>query len=230
MEPYEVPRGCVILDGKPHECASPVKGVADHGMQFVQGFGARRRMSLTDLIVCHFTADEHDPKTLHRCLLEHKDANGNPQPLGIEFSIHSQPTGPATIYQFCDPAKIDTFDAGAVNARSIGIEGQNFGSGKAFAKGQDRHRYEANINGHGFTFAEFRPSELKAWGDLLDTLTAARRIPRVFPRKPGKLSPEGLARFKGVLGHYHVSGIKHDPGPQLFAYLATRGYTASDLQ
>lgn len=215
MEPYEIPRGAVVVDGKVWPCATEVKNWERTSLQFKPPHGARWRKEPADLIVLHFTAGEETPEGLYRVLQE--------RGLGIEFSIID-----GVIYQHCDPTKVDTFDAGSVNRRSIGIEIRNCGVAPLPKKAADRGTYEATVNGHKFTFAKFYGPDLKAMADLCDTLTEAGRIPRVYPTKPALLTPEGLARFKGVLGHFHVSSIKIDPGLQPFEYLKARGYTGKD--
>jgi len=62
--------------------------------------------------------------------------------------------------------------------------------------------------------------------DSLAKLSAAlcRALPRILPDAPraangevrkGVLSPDELAKFRGILGHYHVTEDKIDPGPAM---------------
>jgi N-acetyl-anhydromuramyl-L-alanine amidase AmpD len=217
MEPYEIPRGCITISGKPVECASPVRGIEEHGMQFRPGRGARKRMALPNLIILHHTGGEGDAAGVFRVL--------NERGLGIEYVIDRE----GVIWEMCDPAKVDSFDSGNLNSRSVGIEIISCGVAPLPKSAQDRGTYEATINGHGFTFAKYYGCQLKAMADLCDSLTAGLRIPRVFATRPGLLPPDGLARFRGVMGHYQGSAIKCDPGPEPFAYLRDRGYAPSDF-
>ena len=56
------------------------------------------------------------------------------------------------------------------------------------------------------------------------TATLCRVLPRIRPDvprdargavRPGRLEDAELAAFSGVVGHYHVSNTKVDPGPAL---------------
>lgn len=217
MDPYEVPRGLITISGKPVPCASVVRTIREHGMQFVVGRGARKRTATPNLIVLHHTAGEGDAAGVYRTL--------NEKGLGIEYVIDRE----GLIWEMADPAKIDTYDAGNVNARSVGIEIISCGLAPLPKRAQDRGTYAATISGYGFTFAKFYPVQLQAMADLCDSLTLGLRIPRVYATKPGLLAPEILAKFKGIIGHFHCNGIKNDPGTQPFEYLQQRGYAPSDL-
>lgn len=76
------------------------------------------------------------------------------------------------------------------------------------------------IHGRELVQYDFTPQQYAALGRL--TATLCRVLPRirpVFPREPdGRVAPrvlsaEELARFGGVLGHYHLTEAKIDPGP-----------------
>lgn len=217
MEPFEIPRGRITISGKPVPCASEVRNIEKHGMQFRVGRGARKRVETPNLIVLHHTADEHDAAGVFRVL--------NERMLGIEYVIDRE----GVIWEMADPARVDTFDAGNINARSVGIEIVSCGMVPLFKRALDRGTYEANINGQDFTYAKFYGPQLKAMADLCDSLTLGLRIPRVFATRPGVLSPDVLKRFRGIIGHYQASSIKPDPGPQPFEYLRSRGYAPSEF-
>lgn len=216
MDPYEIPRGAVIVSGKPYPCAARVKGWKETGLEFRPGRGARKRQALPNLIVLHHTGGEGDAAGVYRVL--------NERGLGIEFVIDRE----GVVWQHCDPALVDTFDAGNINARSIGIEMISCGLAPLPKASLDRGTYSAKINGHEFTFAKFYEKQLVAMGALLDTLTLACRIPRVFATAPGLLDPEAMRVHRGVLGHYHASAIKTDPGTQPFDWLRAQGYKAAE--
>lgn len=215
MQPYEVPQGRITISGKPVGCASPVRNIETHGMQFKPGAGARKRLASPNLIVLHHTGGEGDAAGVYRVLQE--------RGLGIEYVIGR--TG--IIWEMADPAKVDTFDAGNVNARSVGIEIISCGLAPLPKTAQDRGTYEARVNGHAFTFAKYYEAQLKAVADLCDSLTTGLRIPRIYATTPGLMAPAVLALFRGVIGHYQCSAIKNDPGTQPFDYLQARGYSAS---
>lgn len=76
------------------------------------------------------------------------------------------------------------------------------------------------IHGRRYLQYDFTPQQYAALGKL--TATLCRVLPRIkpqFPREPdGRIAtrvltdPE-LARFSGILGHYHLTTDKIDPGP-----------------
>lgn len=220
MIPYEVPRGSVIVGGKSWPCASEVRGVADHGMEFKPGHGARKRLTLPRFIALHYTADELEAPNLFAALLNRK-----PDPLGVEFAVDRE----GVIWQFCDPAQIDTFDLGKYNSVSVGIEITSCGRAPLKGKGIDRGTYVDTIGGERITFASFYLRQSKATLDLVDTLAEAFQIPRVVATDKRLLTPAEIDAFHGVLGHYHVSADKRDPGTQILSDLVGHGYKERTL-
>lgn len=210
----EVPQGCVIVGGKAWPCASPTKLWKDTGLSFRAGQGARHRGTPPDLVVWHYTAGEGDAQQVHRTLMERS--------LGIEFIIDRD----GMIYQCCDPFYVDTFDAGHVNARSVGVEIVSCGTPSIGPKGSDRGSYVATVHGRETTFARFYPAQLKAASSLADTLSAALGIPRRVPAAMGVMADAALDAFKGHVGHLHVKASKLDPGTELFKAFRGRGYDA----
>jgi len=207
------------------EIAAPVLTWKDHGLTFIEGKGARRRFKKQkiDLHVAHFTGGEGTARQTFRTLTGRR--------LGVEFLIDSW----GVVWQFADPARIDTFDAGHVNPRSVGTEITCYGfrrPGKAIPRpGRDRPVYTTTLNGRLRQFAAFTPWQLKAFLALdegLRTVLPAirRRIPRNGNRRliRRKLTKAELATFSGVLGHFHVSRPKSDPGTELFDALDCAGY------
>lgn len=205
--------------------AAPVLTMEDHGLEFRAGKGARRRFpkQLIDLIVVHWTGGERGARQVFRTLTS--------RALGVEFVV--DPWG--IIWQFADPARVDTFDAKGVNPRSIGIEMTNFAfrrPGKPIPRpGRDRPRYRTQLNGRAREFASFTPWQMKACVALCDALTATvRTIPRTIPRNGNnnlirrKLKKAELDAYAGVLGHFHVSGSKLDPGTDIFEMFDAAGY------
>lgn len=221
MIPYEIPRGCVIVGGKSYPCASEVRGVADHGMEFTPGGpGARPRKLSPQFIALHYTADELAAPALFRALLDRKNRDGKPMPLGIEFAVDRD----GVIWQFCDPGAVDTFDLGEYNRVSVGIEITSCGRAPLKGKGIDRGTYVDTIGGERITFASFYLRQSKAVLDLVDTLVDAFELPRVVATDKRLLTPAEIASFRGVLGHYHVSADKRDPGTQILSDLVGHGY------
>lgn len=218
VAPYEVPRGAIVIGGKAWPCAAPVTLWRDSGLEFKPGRGARRRKSAIDLVVWHYTAGEGSAERVYRNLLNHKTKSGVSQPLGIEFIIDTA----GMIWQCCDPAEVDTFDVGAVNARSVGVEIVSRGTAPILP-GYPRAPYHARVNGEKVTFLRYHHPQLQAACALAEALSRALDIPRAVPASLDVMGP-ALASFKGHIGHSNVVATKLDPGPDLIAAFIDKGF------
>ncbi len=85
-----------------------------------------------------------------------------------------------------------------------------------------RERVTGNIQGQDLQQYDLTPQQYAALIKL--TATLAKVFPKIkldYPRGPDgqllprKLPDEDLARYQGVLGHYHIQTNKTDPGPAL---------------
>lgn len=206
--------GDIIVGGKRWPVVAPVELWDDTGLETTPGRGARKRKRAIDLGVFHWTGGEGGAQTLFRVLTKRQ--------LGVEFYIGHD----GTIWQFCDPALVDTFDAGRVNDRSFGAEIANYGfrgRGKPIPrKGLKRPQYNCDLNGRRRKFAHFWPAQIAAALSLADAMSKACSIPRAVPEsgggywvEPNTLSAERLDAFKGHLGHFHITSRKSDPGMDL---------------
>ncbi len=218
----------LIIGGKRVACAQPVHNWHDHGMEFVPGDGARRRIpkSLLDLFVWHWTGGSGSMEALYRVL----DA----RELGVEFGIDRD----GDIYQFADPLLVDTYDAGPYNPRSVGCEVSNYGfmmdpKKAPPLKDRDRGTYTMEMNGRLRTFARFYAKQLAAVLALGDAVSAA--IPSIPRRVPADakgvlyanvMTKFELRKFSGHLGHFHLTDSKSDPGADLLGGLLANGYEA----
>lgn len=223
----------IILDGQRFACDAPVLTWLETGLEFKAGRGARRRTKEIDLFVVHWTGGENEPPAMFRTL-ERRE-------LGIEFAITREETTPgySTIYQFCDPIAVDTFDAGYVNRRSMGVEIVNYGwrnPRKLWLipkRGKERDRYKTSWGKRNPTYARFYPHQLHTLLALANTVidSGVTRIERQVPRIVGQADmirrtmtrPE-VAEFRGVLGHNHISAKKADPGTDALEMLIANGY------
>ncbi len=212
----------LILGGVYQPCAVPVYNWHDHGLEFEAGDGARRRhpkKTDLDLFVLHWTGGEAPPPRMYKVL--------DRRELGIEFAIGA--TG--DVWQFCDPLKVDTFDAGPYNRRSIGVEIVNYGFGAGRNRANRTH-YNCVLNGHKRNFAHFFPAQLKAAVALVDAVieSGKTKIARKVPRTPDgsfisrKMAKSELAQFDGVCGHFHISMKKSDPGLDIFREFIKCGF------
>ena len=119
-----------------------------------------------------------------------------------------------TIYQTLD-VKERAWHAGVANDVSVGIEIANLGA----YPDKPELRVEGTIQGTALHQDPFTDAQYEALARLCATLVAVLpRIRPVFPRNAeGEVIPQVLpddgAAFEGILGHYHVSKAKVDPGP-----------------
>jgi N-acetylmuramoyl-L-alanine amidase len=214
----------LIIGGEVVPCSVPVSNWHDHGLEFKVGRGARRRVPKKeiDLFVLHWTGGEGSAKAVHRILTSRR--------LGVEFTIDRE----GKIWQHADPVTVDTFDAGRVNPRSMGVEIVNYGfrhKSKPPLKGRDRDEYRTQLNRQWRTFARFYPHQVASAIALVDACcnavpTIPKRIPRDGDHKLIKRVMGGaeLARYKGVIGHFHISRKKSDPGTEIFKAFDACGY------
>ena len=140
--------------------------------------------------------------------------------LGVEFSIYAD----GTLWQHCDPVFVDTFDAGFFNRPSAGVEIVNRGLAPAFPR-VPREAYDAKINGKPVKFLKFTDAQMLSYVALCNTLCAALDIPRVVPWQRRVMSGQELASFSGVLGHFHLTTDKLDPGTQPFEVLLSNDFS-----
>lgn len=188
--------------------------------EFKAGDGYNKgRTKPVDLCVWHWTGGEAEPDRVAETLRKRK--------LGIEFAIGR--TG--AIYQFCDPAEVDTADAGIVNSRSVGVEITCYGYAASVFDplralkvprvpplGRDRETYVAETHGRKVKTAKFYTPQINAALGLADAISAALGIPRQVPpeEEDGEFAnvlwPSEM-RFRGHCGHYHITRKKRDPGP-----------------
>lgn len=203
----------LLIGGTEAACAVPVHGPGEHGMVFrPDGKGARRRHRLIDLIVLHWTGGEGPPERVYRTLRRKN--------LGIEFIVGRD----GQVVQCCDPCAVDTWDAGRFNSRSIGIEVVCYGHRRFRAlvpkAGRDRPHYMTRLHGRRLMLANYYPEQMRSVIALVDALTdALPAIPRRVPLEPDgspvlrELAREEADATAGVVGHFHLTARKLDPGP-----------------
>jgi len=188
----------------------PVEGQVvlpdQHCLIFRKWTNWRPRKGAPDRIVLHWTGGEGSGPQVFQVL----------KTRGL--SIHFVVDGTGTIWQFLDPASDHAYHAGRVeNPRSIGIEVSCYGFRRwprsIPEKGADRKVYPCTIHGRPRHVADYRPEQHKAIAALCSALCDSLGIPKrvhVDPRRC--LSVAERKHMAGVIGHYHISPRKLDPG------------------
>ncbi len=214
----------LIIDGRDVELAMPIFDWRSTGLEFKAGEGHNKaRKKTIDLLVLHWTGGEGDAKQMFNVLRRRE--------LGVEFFIDDE----GLIWQFADPAFVDTADAGKYNARSIGVEIQNYGHRRdpkdIPRKGTDRRMYQTTLHNRKCTFARFRPVQIAAAICLVDSVCNA--VPTIKKQIPRDATGYFVARtmrkneldtYAGVVGHFHLTAKKTDPGTDIFEALDACGY------
>jgi N-acetylmuramoyl-L-alanine amidase len=210
--------GKIILDGKEVEVGAPVLTYRDHGMTFVGKKNTLKRELRPDVIIWHWTGGENSAETVYHTLI-----NRN---LGVTFCIDRN----GVIYQFLDPILYDPKDTeGKVGRRSISLEIANYGfrmKGQPIpTRGKDRILDDEVIHRTKVRCARFLPDQITSVAALTKVLCAELGIPLAFPREPSGeialrvLTPKEQRAFKGVMGHFHKTTEKFDPGFHIFREL-----------
>jgi N-acetyl-anhydromuramyl-L-alanine amidase AmpD len=138
------------------------------------------------------------------------------------LSCHFLLDNDGTIYQTLDLAFM-AFHAAGFNANSIGIEMSNRGDAKAWpsfyaTRGQARDVTTCRIHGHTYLAFEYTDAQHKALAALVRGLSRALpNMPIDYPQEsPGYQAwgeLPGAHSYAGLLGHYHTTRRKWDPGP-----------------
>ncbi len=138
------------------------------------------------------------------------------------LSCHFLLDNDGTIYQTLDLAFMG-YHAAGFNASSVGIEISNRGDAKrwpGFYNKRDPSRNVATcqIHGHIYLAYDYTPAQYEAMQKLVRGL--ARALPNMpidYPQQsPGYQSwteIAGAKSYAGLLGHYHTTRRKWDPGP-----------------
>lgn len=201
----------LVLNGLSVQVSAPV----DHSLAFEPGsHGARRRVVPCDKGVLHWTAGEGDGPRVHRVLA------------GRDLSIHFTIDREGVIWQYADPGVVACAHAGrSMNACSWGVEVVDYGMAATVpAKGAARERYTCTIHGKERLVADYLPAQYEAVYALCDAVHGALGIPRqVWCSEPhGLVRWPQLSKFRGLVGHFHISPRKTDPGTRPLEFMAAR--------
>jgi murein DD-endopeptidase MepM/ murein hydrolase activator NlpD len=138
------------------------------------------------------------------------------------LSVHFLLDNDGTIYQTVDLAFM-AFHAAGFNANSIGVEMCNRGDAKQWPefyrqRGQKRDVTTCRIHGHTYLAFDYTAAQYDALKALARGLVRALpNLPLEYPQEsPGYQSwavLPGVRGYAGLLGHYHTTTRKWDPGP-----------------
>lgn len=141
--------------------------------------------------------------------------------LSTSFTIEGH-----VITQHADLATI-TYDSGKANGWTRGVEVICRGTAPPLPD-HPRVEYIAQVHRRAFRFLRFTPAEMNALDQLAHGVCAVFGIPWRFPVDEHgsllrrELTPLEKQTFTGVLGHFHLSSGKIDPGPQPLLDLMAR--------
>jgi len=138
------------------------------------------------------------------------------------LSCHFLLDNDGTIYQTVDLAFM-AFHAAGFNAGSVGVEMCNRGDAKRWPDFYARRRQRRNvttcrIHGHTYLAFDYTPQQYDALKALVRGLVRALpNLPAEYPQEsPGYQAwgvLPGVQGYSGLLGHYHTTRRKWDPGP-----------------
>lgn len=180
-------------------------------MSFVGKKNTWKRVKTPNLVILHWTGGENSAATTYHTLLHRS--------LGVTFCIDRG----GDIYQFLDPLLYDPRDTdGEMGLRSISIEITNYGfrmpKQPIPSRGRVRKIDMEFIHGQKVPCARFFPDQIHSALALARVLCGALSIPFALPReKDGTLAlrllrPEERRSFRGIIGHFHKTTDKFDPG------------------
>jgi N-acetyl-anhydromuramyl-L-alanine amidase AmpD len=181
---------------------TPARRLAEHGPATLADLCAK-----IDLLVLHYDACGSS----RECFRVLQDVRG--------LSVHFLLDVDGTLYQTLDLVD-QAWHARSANPRSIGVEIAHVGA--RASQGEEPGLVRGTVHGDLLEQAPFTRAQEEVLARLAAALAAA--LPQIeldAPRGPDgtvrreALAPDELASFHGVIGHYHVTRDKIDPGPAL---------------
>lgn len=210
----------IIVNGEPVYCGAPVKLWTETGLFFA---GLPKRTE-TKFVCAHWTGGSNSAPGVFQTLR----TRTNPQGKRLNLSVHFCVNPDGTIYQFCD-ADRRCAHAGSVddsdhdghqlsgNAKSIGIEAVNPAGPKVTDKAH-RELLKETIHGEDIVYSSFTPEQVVSYLLLIQALCHAYDLPLTVPLDAsghvlaGVMDEPSFAAFTGVIGHFHLTERKRDPG------------------
>lgn len=212
----------VIVGGVRFPIDCKVRNWESTGLQFKAGQAAnRKRKRDIDLAVIHWTAGENPATSTYKTLVT--------RGLGIEFVVDVD----GVLWQMADPLEVDTADVGPFNPRSLGFEVTCYGYRKEGQKApRERAERKEMIHGRPLLVASFLEAQKETLAVALKTLhaTGLFRFELVAPAEsmvaayPRLLPARFVRSYQGVVGHFHLSEEKTDPGLEVFEWMFAKGH------
>ena len=135
------------------------------------------------------------------------------------LSTHLLIDNDGTLYQSLDLVH-SAWHAGSINRDAIGVDLSNAADVAFASRYADRGIFTGEINGGTFTALGYSEPQYRTLIALIRSVT--RFFPRIRAMPPVDAEGQVINRlignvpdFEGVLGHFHVSARKWDPGPGL---------------
>lgn len=182
----------------------------------------KKRTVPLDLIVGHWTGGEGAASAVYNTLMTRKNKEGKIIGLGVDFIIDRE-----GVVWCCNPnwRTHYTQHAGALfNKRSVGVEIVNYGKGKPNKKALDRTVDSLVIHGRQLGVARFYSVQVDAFYALCRYVCLEARIPFEVM---GGTTTAPVADFRGIVGHFHLTKQKDDPGPLLLSQIKDKWHAVS---
>lgn len=169
-------------------------------------------------VVLHWTGGTGDARRVGKTLMQRG------------YSIHYVVEPSGRIVQLAEHGT-RCAHAGIANDGSIGIEVVSRGYPTRAADEHDTYV----IGDRRVRCLRWPAEQMHAVVWLVEALCGELGIPRSIPGEGGAVAltrrpgPLGWVRLRGVIGHLHVHGSKHDPGGAIFHELAQEGFAPTDV-
>jgi len=207
------------------EIAKLLEGVTirswdEHEMRFTNAHGGVRKLTRKpSIFTLHWTGGTGDAAQVYRVLKNRKTRDGK----GLSVQLFADHEG--VLWQYADLGE-RCRHASATNKYGPGLEVQGRGIDRTSDHSQS---IDEEIHGRKHTVIPFTPAQNRTILAVSRTIVTLFGIPARVPGNgsgpfPSVMTPREIRRFKGVLGHLHVSKHKLDPGLDIFRQLVGSGF------
>ena len=193
----------------------------EHGMQFTNAEGGIRKLRRKpSIFTLHWTGGTGGAQRVFHTLKNRKTHDGK----GLSVQLFADAEG--TVWQYAD-LNLRARHASATNAFGPGLEVQGRGIDRT---AEAKASTDENIHGRKIPVLPFTEPQYRAIVGLSVALMTAFELPLQCPGMPdgsgpysGLMPRAAIHSFRGVLGHFHVSRHKLDPGLDVFRRLVRDG-------